>query len=108
MISNICTFKQEVMYFSFCVLFFPLEALSSGELSLEKYVEDLGSELSNPDVATRVQGLEKLSRTLLELDNHFLSEKQCTHLATFYCSRMKDHHMLVPPSLAGTLALVCG
>ncbi|XP_029418899.1 MMS19 nucleotide excision repair protein homolog isoform X3 [Nannospalax galili] len=78
--------------------------VKSGNYTVLKVVEALGSSLENPEPRTRARGIQLLSQVLLQCHS-LLLEKEVVHLILFYENRLKDHHLVIPSVLQGLRAL---
>ena len=77
-------------------------ACSRPDYSLVGLVETLGPVLTHSSVAVRGSGLTVVG---LAVQQTSLGSEEAALLAQFYTDRLRDHHSLLPPTLAGLAAV---
>ncbi|KAF4516997.1 hypothetical protein B566_EDAN009669, partial [Ephemera danica] len=80
--------------------------IQEGEKQFLTVIEGLESELISIEVNTRLKGVKILSTIIKSLAADQLKENEVTHITSFLCAKLKDHHSLIPVILTGLHAIV--
>ena len=72
-----------------------------------KLVEKLGPVLTDKKPELREKGTQILAEVLQNLPEDWLQKSEIHFMTTFFCDRLKDHSVVIPPVLQGILAIVC-
>lgn len=81
--------------------------ITSKELSILQLIESLQSDLLDALAERRVRAVSLIAKVLeLLIPAGAVSDKEIELLAEFFCSKLKDHHSLLPATLHGLFALV--
>lgn len=88
-------------------------AISSNEFPVLKLIETLESDFLHPVADHRASAVLAIAKVLEHVSPGFegLNEKEIELLTEFFCSKLKDHHSLLPATLLGLNILVvffCG
>jgi hypothetical protein len=88
---------------------FYFSAIASKELTILQLVEDLQPDLLHQQPTHRLKTVSTISAILEQLVPELkgLNEKEVELLTEFFCSKLKDHHSILPAALQGLHALVC-
>jgi DNA repair/transcription protein MET18/MMS19 len=70
-------------------------------------VEKLGPLLTDKKPELREKGTQILAEVLQNLSEDCLQKSEIYFMTTFFCDRLKDHNLVIPPVLQGILAIVC-
>ena len=83
-------------------------AIASKELTILQLVEDLQSDLLHQQATHRCKVVFTIAKILDQLMPELkgLSEKEVELITEFFCSKLKDHHSILPAALQGLHALV--
>lgn len=94
-------------YLKFLIIVF-FSVITSRTLSLLQLVEALQQDLLHEQASHRCKTVRALASVLEELSPELkgTSEKEIEVITEFFCSKLKDHHSLLPAALSGLLALV--
>lgn len=87
-------------------LLFYFADIEKKRLSLTKFVEELGSVLTDINPEIRKKGTCILSKVLQNLATDFLKETEIEFIISFFCDRLKDNAAVIPDVLQGLLAVV--
>ncbi|XP_069139369.1 MMS19 nucleotide excision repair protein homolog [Argopecten irradians] len=79
--------------------------ITDDSLSLLELVEGLGVYLTSEETFERGRVVKLLADILYLLPTDKLTAKEIELLVAYLCDRLKDHHSIQPPTLAGLLAL---
>ena len=70
-------------------------------------IESLGPELVNAENPRRCRAVTCIARVVEALlPQGVLTDKEIELLTAFFCSKLGDHHSILPPTLCGLVALV--
>jgi DNA repair/transcription protein MET18/MMS19 len=73
---------------------------------LLKLVEKLGPLLTDKKPELREKGIQILAEVLQKLPEDWLQKSEIHFMTTFFCDRLKDHNVVIPPVLQGILAII--
>lgn len=90
------------------MILFNFSAIASKELTILKLVEDLQPDLLNLQNTHRCKAVSTIGTILEQLGPELkgLNEKEVELVTEFFCSKLKDHHSILPAALQGLHALV--
>ena len=69
-------------------------------------MEKLGPLLTDKKPQLREKGMQILAEVLQKLPEDWLQKSETHFMTTFFCDRLKDHNVVIPPVLQGILAIV--
>ncbi|EFX86854.1 hypothetical protein DAPPUDRAFT_221700 [Daphnia pulex] len=83
------------------------QSIASKELTILKLVEDLQPDLLNQQNTHRCKAVSTIGTILEQLGPELkgLNEKEVELVTEFFCSKLKDHHSILPAALQGLHAL---
>lgn len=87
---------------------FYFSAIASKELTILQLIENLQSDLLHQQATHRCKTVSTVATILEQLVPELkgLNEKEVELITEFFCSKLKDHHSIVPAALQGLHALV--
>ena len=81
--------------------------ITSTEITVLQLVENLQSDLLNLQSERRLRAVSLIARVLENLlQSGTVVTREIELLTEFFCSKLKDHHSLLPATLQGIHALV--
>ena len=80
--------------------------IKNQQMSLLTLIENLSTALLDVNPSKRCKALSVLTRVVELLLPDHLGEKDLAVIADFFCSKLKDHHSILPVALDGLQSLV--
>lgn len=81
--------------------------IASKEVTILNLIESLQSHLLHSETVKRSKAVSILTQILeIVVPTSTLNDKETELLVEFFCSKLKDQHSILPPTLQGLLVLV--
>ena len=80
--------------------------IKNQQMSLLTLIENLSTALLDVNPSKRCKALSVVTRVVELLLPDHLGEKDLAVIADFFCSKLKDHHSILPVALDGLKSLV--